>query len=158
MTTALRDKIWMLLPWALLGSALTGWGFMASLAARDPGFSLEPDYYRKASSWDQEQAQRAENARLGWKLVAEKAGSRVQLVVDASDGRVSGASGEVEAFAIARASDVQKVELREVGPGRYAAPIRFTRPGLWELRATVRKGADKFTQTLRVEISAEGDS
>ena len=79
MTILSNDKLWMLLPWALLGTGLVGWGFMASLAVRDPGFSLERDYYRKATAWDAEQQQRAQSAELGWHVTPRQAGSGVEL-------------------------------------------------------------------------------
>ncbi len=157
MTTATNDKLWMLLPWALLGTALAGLGVMASLAAKDPSFSLEKDYYQKATAWEAEQAQRAKNARLGWSLAPMQTADGVLLTLRTTEGKpVAGASGEVEAFAIVRAQNAQNVQLREVSPGQYAAPVRFSRAGLWELRATLHHGEDTFTNTLRIDAVREG--
>lgn len=159
MTTASKGTAWMLLPWGILGAALSGLAFMASLAARDPSFSLEQDYYRKATAWDDELAQRRENERLGWTLSPSPVRSGVELALHARGGEpLPGASGKVEAFAIARSQAVQEAPLREVGPGRYAADVRFSRSGLWELRVTVQRGADTFTQVLRLDAPREGGS
>ena len=103
MTTATNDKLWMLFPWALLGTALAGLGLMASLAAKDPSFSLEKDYYQKATTWEAEQAQRAKNARLGWSLAPTQTADGALLTLRTKEGEpVAGATGEVEAFAIVR--------------------------------------------------------
>jgi nitrogen fixation protein FixH len=156
MTTATNDKLWMLFPWALLGTALAGLGLMASLAAKDPSFSLEQDYYRKATAWEHEQAQRANNARLGWTLAPAQTPGGVELTLRGPNGdQLAGATGELEAFAIVRAQNVQAVPLREVAPGKYTAPVRFSRAGLWELRATLHRGAETFTSTLRINAAAE---
>jgi nitrogen fixation protein FixH len=155
MTTATHDKLWMLFPWALLGTALAGLGLMASIAAKDPSFSLEKDYYRKATAWEQEQAQRAKNARLGWTLAPAQTEEGAELTLRARNGEsIAGATGEVEAFAIVRAQTVQTVKLREIAPGKYVAPVRFSRAGLWELRATLHRGEDTFTSTLRIDAAA----
>jgi nitrogen fixation protein FixH len=157
MTTATNDKLWMLFPWALLGTALAGLGLMASLAAKDPSFSLEKDYYQKATAWEAEQAQRAKNARLGWSLASAQTVDGALLTLRTTEGEpVAGASGEIEAFAIVRAQNAQNVQLREVAPGQYLAPVRFERPGLWELRATLHRGEDTFTSTLRMDAVREG--
>lgn len=157
MTTLSNDKLWMLLPWALLGTGLVGWGYMASLAVRDPGFSLERDYYRKATAWDEEQQKRAQSARLGWHLTPRQAGNGVELsLTGKADEALSGASGQLEAFAVARASAIQTVALRETAPGKYEAPVQLSRPGLWELRVTLKRGADTFTETVRLDAVQEG--
>jgi nitrogen fixation protein FixH len=157
MTTASNDKLWMLFPWALLGTALAGLGLMASIAAKDPSFSLEKDYYRKATAWEQEQAQRAKNALLGWTVVPAQTAGGALLTLRSQNGEpIAGAAGEVEAFAIARAQNVQTVPLREIAPGKYEAPVHFSRAGLWELRATLHRAEDTFTSTLRIDAAAQG--
>ncbi len=156
MTTLSNGKLWMLFPWALLGTGLVGWGFMASLAVRDPGFSLEKDYYRKATAWDAEQQKRAESAKLGWHVAPRQATGGVELTLTGkSHEALSGASGQLETFAVARASAIQIVALRETAPGTYVAPVRFSRPGLWELRMTLKRGADTFTETVRLDAAPE---
>ncbi|HXS19354.1 MAG TPA: FixH family protein, partial [Polyangiaceae bacterium] len=62
-----KALFWMFVPVGLLVVSATGWLSMVSIAVRDPGFSVERDYYKKASNFDQELDQRAHNAALGWR-------------------------------------------------------------------------------------------
>lgn len=155
-----KARFWALTPVALLGLMLVGWAVMMTLAVRDPGFSLEPDYYKKALSWDAQQAQKAENARLGWRVDMDQLGvasAGVPAVFelhlrDASGAPVAGARASIEAFYNARASQRVSSNLAEgeAGQYRFALPIRHG--GLWEFRLTVRRGTLTFTDVVRRDV------
>jgi hypothetical protein len=133
---------------------------LAQIAADDPGFSVEKDYYKKAVAWDAHREQERQNARLGWKLDVEaRRGEKggVELVaalVDRTGTHVERADLAVEAFHNGRAADVLVAQLDEADGGyRAALPVR--RAGLWELRFTATRGSDTFTQIVRTEIDQE---
>jgi nitrogen fixation protein FixH len=150
----------MWVPVGLLAATLAGLGTMASIAARDPGFALETNYYDRAVHWDREQAQWAENARLGFHVEAgfERAphgNEVVARVTDRSGAPLRGAAVRAEAFANARAGERRSLELREQPDGSYRAPLGKARPGLWELRLSVERTGARFTHTARADLPAE---
>lgn len=148
---------WALVPVALLGAGVVGVLTLATIATRDPGFALERDYYQKAVHFDRQQAQWAENERLGYRLRAELAEGPsgrelVARVVDRSGAPLRGARVEVEAFANARAADRRTLELVEGDQGVYRAVLGNPRPGVWELRFVVVRAGDRSTETVRLEV------
>ena len=158
-----HGTVWAFVPAGLITIMLGGLLTMATIAGRDPGFALEPDYYAKAVRWDEQQAQQATNLRLGWQLVphvAPRDGERkTTVLVDLKDARgqaVSGATLKLEAFANARAGTRITRELRESGAGSYGTELPPARDGLWELRFSAVRGSERFTRTLRVELGQEG--
>lgn len=148
---------WAFVPVVLLVVSVGGMGAVAAIAADDPSFSLEPDYYQKAVAWDQHQAERAASARLGWKLEAalELEGPTLRLVarVTAADGSpLSSARVQAHAFAIARASDLRELVFVERRPGEYTAELGRARPGLWEFRFAVEQGTLRYSTVTRAEV------
>jgi nitrogen fixation protein FixH len=134
--------------------------YVMHLARSDASFAVEPDYYARAVHWDDELAQRSRNAALGWRLspTLSRDGSdgvhvRVRLS-DAGGRPVVGASLEVEAFAIARSAQVQRMTLASAGDpaeGAYDGRLALSHPGQWELRVSVTRGEERFTAVHRVE-------
>lgn len=155
----LGARVWPWVPAGLLACMLTGLGTMATIAARDPGFALERDYYTKAVAYDRVIAQRGENARLGWLLETELgeavAGQRTpfRLKVRNAEGPVAGARVSVEALRNATAQTPVDAMLVEHTPGEYAGNLPLGRGGLWELRLTVERGAERFTAVERRDVS-----
>ena len=144
----------------LVGGAGANIGLMI-VANRDPSFAVEPDYYRKAVEWDRAMAQEARNATLGWRVSARlepaDAGRArlVALVRDRAGAPVAGAAVAVEAFPSARARQIATFTLAPAdGAGVYAVTLPRARPGLWELRLRVARGAEVFTRTLSRDLAA----
>ncbi|MDQ2642930.1 MAG: FixH family protein [Myxococcota bacterium] len=152
-------KVWPWVPVALLTAMLGGLGVMASLAVDDAGFALERNYYAKAVAYDAEIAQRAQNARLGWSLAASAEPvrhgrtSKLELELRDAAGVLGGAKVHVEALRNASAGRVLDAELSEAAPGHYRTELPFERGGLWELRFTATRGAERFTKSERLEIA-----
>jgi hypothetical protein len=159
--TSMGARVWPWVPAGLLGSMLTGLGTLAVIATNDPGFALERDYYRKAVSYDQEIAQREENARLAWRIDAtlsrDAAGGGTTLFVSAEDARgpVTGARVTVEALENAHAATVLDLTLVESSPGRYRVLIPAARGGLWELRVRLSRGDEVFTRVIRDSLPGD---
>lgn len=154
---ARKGRFWMLLPFVLLGAMLLGWGYMVSVALDDPSFSVEADYYEKAIGWDAHQAEVAHNQELGWQLTTqlEAQGGDVVLAATLRDARgapLSGARVSVEAFPVARGTQVLNAVFTERGGGVYAAALPMRRVGLWELRFVVERGGERFTAVKREEL------
>jgi nitrogen fixation protein FixH len=155
---------WALVPVGLLLSSTVGVGWMAAVAARDPNFALEHDYYQKAIHWDQTQAQAASNQRLGYRFVLPSRVSRDPLgkasvelkIVDRSGQPVAGARVTAEAFANAYSDDISRLEFSERAPGIYTAPITARHDGLWEFRVSMDSGSDHATAILRCDLARGG--
>lgn len=165
MTLRLRkDRIWpTLIVLALLGNVALGITLMR-VAADDPHFAVEPDYYRKAVAWDSAQALAAATAALGWHaepMVGAVAGGEpvpVAVTLTDRDGRpVAGAVVSLEARAVAHAAEPLATPLVPgAEPGRYEAALPVARTGLWELRVQAVRGRDLAAFHLRVEARADG--
>lgn len=152
-----RKNLWFLLPIVLLGGLLSLLAVLIGIATRDDGFAVEPDYYEKASAWDETMAERAQSARLGWSsratLGGTTAGSHLSLeLLDAVGRPVAGAHVEVEAFHNARAANVEHAVLSETTSGRYEAALQSGRPGLWEVRITATgPSGERYVETKRLD-------
>jgi nitrogen fixation protein FixH len=151
-----RGLFWALVPVGLLVASVVGVGSMAVIATRDPGFSLERDYYSRAVHWDREQDQRQENQRLGYQLTLESSDPAALIVRlhDRNGEELRGASVHAEAFANARAANVRQLAFTEGADGTYRARLDAPRPGLWEFRFRVDNAALHFTEVVRVDVSA----
>jgi nitrogen fixation protein FixH len=152
-------------PVALVGLLAAGVIFDVAflvVAARDPSFAVERDYYRKALDWDRTMAQDARNAELGWQAAAVLSPapapvghSRLAVtVVDRAGKPVERAAVAAELFHNARSARVLEAALAGEPGGRYAGLVPAARPGLWEVRITVTRADAVFTRRLQVELSA----
>ena len=151
--TTASARFWAFVPAGLLAAMLAGLGTMATIAVRDPGFATEQNYYEKAVLYDQEIAQRAENARLGWKLevsvAAAAPSSSIVLRIRDRGGPVAGARVRLVALRNAQSSVVLNTQLLEAASGEYRGSLPLVRGGLWELRVSAERGAERFTQIER---------
>jgi len=155
---------WALVPVALLLSSAVGVGSMAFVAARDPHFATEPDYYQKAIRWDRTQAQAATNQRLGYtlklpaKLAADHLGQvTIELALGDRQGRpVSGAQLGARAFANAYSGEFVGMQFTEAAPGVYRALISVRHNGQWVFGITGSAGGEHFTAELRSDLVSGG--
>ena len=132
------------------------------VANDDPSFAVEPDYYQKAVDWDSTLAQRRQNLVLGWHLsprleaFTPNGGALLQVTLtDASGAPIRDATVRVAAFFNARANDIIDSTLVRDSAG-YAVRLPVKRGGVWELQFDVRRGAQRFTATSRVEAVPAG--
>jgi nitrogen fixation protein FixH len=151
--TTASGRFWCFVPAGLLAAMLAGLATMATIAVRDPGFATEQNYYEKAVLYDQEIAQRAENARLDWRLDASvaAAGPSSPIVVWIRDreGPVAGARVHLVALRNAHSSVVLNTPLLQSAPGEYRGSLPLVRGGLWELRVSAERGTERFTRIER---------
>ncbi len=133
---------------------------VAIVAARDEAFAVEPDFYQKALHFDDEMALRAESARLAWQLIPTLqlgrpgAPGAVSVILRDSAGlALTGARVQLLAMHNARASQPVTATLADRGDGRYDASLDARRPGEWELRFVVTRGADRFAVRDRLDVA-----
>ena len=158
-----RAWVWPGIVVALLATHAMVWIAFVTIAADDPSFSVEPDHYKKALTWDRTAAELRESQALGWRaeIVMEgppsiTAARRVVCrLVDRGGNPVAGAQVEVVTFHHARGAERATTTFAEESPGIYAAPIRMPRVGLWEYRITARRGPQAFHQVAYHEAHAE---
>jgi nitrogen fixation protein FixH len=157
-----REKIWPALIVLLLVGFSGGTLALARIAASDPHAAIEPDYYKKAVAWDSTMAQERRNTALAWhvtpSLPALGAAATSDLVLDVRDGAgapVTGAVVHVEAMPVSHADAGLIATLADRGAGAYGAPVAIRQAGLWELRVSVVRGADKFTTNLRLDAARD---
>lgn len=131
------------------------------VANSDPSFAVEEDYYRKGLDWDLKRSQDARNDALGWTvdLAAVAAvgdpSPALELTVAVRDPEghaVDDADLTIEAFPLARSGTVDRAGFHGVGDGLYRASLPFRRPGLWEFRIRVERGADVFTWSMQRDV------
>lgn len=158
-TTRGRGGWWPLgLAAALAASAALNIGF-AIVASRDASFAVEPDYYRKSLEWDRTMAQEAAGRALGWtvEVAGEPAARRGLLHVvaqlrDRGGEGIDGCVVELEARHRARAGEPVSGTLAVLSGGRYAAELPLGRPGLWDLRVTVRRGEILYVHEVTADL------
>ncbi|MBP7146902.1 MAG: FixH family protein [Acidobacteria bacterium] len=148
-----RGRAW---PWALgalLAAAAAANGLLIYFATSDPSFAVEPDYYAKGLAWDRAQEQERVNRGLGWQLELDvREATALVTVRDRAGAALTGAQVEAEAFASARSGSRRALHFEEQPGAVYRAPLAGARPGLWEFRIRVRRGAETFTRTTIVEL------
>jgi len=150
----------------------------AIVAARDPSYALEPDYYEQAVSWDESSRARQASLSLGWVATVQvsdpvdAAGTRTLsvLLVDAAGDPVC--ADRVEATAFHHARRREPVALRfgtgdaapAEGPGapisaeagRWTWSLGPARAGVWQVRLRASRGLSVFIQTLDVQTPDGG--
>ena len=123
--------------------------------ARDGnGAATEPDYYRKAVAWDSTMAQSRADVAMGWSLDAQAGpvgpgkGVVTCTLKDSTGAALTGATVTLEAVHNLEAEHYVHAALAARAPGEYVSAPVLTRPGLWELRFTARRGTQVFTSVL----------
>ena len=156
-----RGMAWPAAVAGVLGLTVAANVWLIRVANSDPSFAVEENYYQRGLHWDDEMAQRTRNASLGWHLLATLApieqgrGAELRVALrDSAIAPLSGASVVVHALHVARAGQPVEVTLRASAAGEYHALVPIERPGLWELRFDVHRGADRFTAIERLDSRA----
>lgn len=155
-----RGLLWPLAMAALLLAVVITNIAVAIVAADDPSFAIEPDYYRRAVAWDSAMNQARRNVALAWRvnpaLGAYHADSGATLRVSVTDSAgipIRDASISVTALHVARAADAYTTMMAADGAHGYVVTLPVHRAGQWELRLDVTRGADRFTSSVRVEAT-----
>lgn len=150
----------------------------AIVAARDPSFALEPDYYEQAVSWDESARARDASRALG--LVAnvqvsdpiDASGVRTLTVRlhDAAGDPVPADRLEVIAFHHARRREPITLQFGTGSPapaegagatlsadaGCWTWSLGPARAGMWQVRIRASRGPSAFIQTLDLQTPDGG--
>ena len=132
---------------------------MMRVAADDPAFAIEPDYYRRAVGFDSTMEQERRSAALRWTAMThlsrgDGSGSVAVMLSDSARKPVAGAKVKVDARFNARANDILKAELVERSPGTYVGPLAVGHAGEWEVRIEAVRGTDRFVASTRTQAPA----
>ena len=159
MTLRHRRRLWPTIIIAALGGHVILGVTLMRVAAADPHFAVEPDYYRRAVGWDTTQAQARRSRESGWRVVPSLGaftGEPLQLTLTVTDSLGQGidsATVRVGIRSVAHAGPQTAVALAPAaGTGHYAAHVPVTHIGLWDLFVEVDRGAQRVTNRLRVTI------
>lgn len=145
---------WIALVVGLL-AANAGVCLLLVIRSSDAAPSVIPDYYQRAVAWDDDVARQRASDALGWRLGAalEDAGPGVEVAVSLTgrDGApVVGATVEAELRHRSRATGETR-QLREIGPGRYAAALPLATAGLHVVAVVATRGDERFVGSVTVE-------
>ena len=129
---------------------------MMRIAASDPSFAVEPDYYQKAVRFDSTLAQERSNHELGWTATSRiervpGSGRVAVTIVDRAGTPVTDARVRVDARFNARAAEILTAELVESRPGTYEAPLDVKYGGEWEVRLDAVRGGAHYTASTRTQ-------
>jgi nitrogen fixation protein FixH len=153
-----RGAGWPIAVASILVACVAANAWVVRLATNDPAFAVEENYYQRALHWDDELAQRRVNAALGWRLstsvsrIVPDSGARLHVELrDSAGAPIPDALVRVRALHNARAGEPLAGQLVAEGGGSYGLRLPMRRPGLWELRFDVHRGAEHFTAGSRIE-------
>jgi hypothetical protein len=71
---------------------------------------------------------------------------------DAAGAPVTGLSGSLTAFHMARAADRRDTPVHEVSPGVYHGALDAGRDGQWVVDASLSRGTESYTARLRANL------
>jgi len=140
---------------SILGTAIR-------LAIGDPALAVVPDYHQAALQWDDAQAAKQASAKMGWDIslqvsdVADGAGKRaIEFFAVNQDGEpVANLQVRARVYRHARADQVQRIELENVGEGRYMAMPSMAAAGLWQVELDVQNAGQPMTLTRTLELES----
>ena len=141
---------WLLAIAGLLAANVIAMVTLAVVANRG-GAQVIPDYYAKATRYDDELARSAASRALGWHVEIALAGRTVDAVVtDAAGAPLEGAAVRITGYQRAHAADPVDVVLAAAQGGHYRGAIAG-RLGWYDLVASVDTAAAHFSQRVVIE-------
>jgi nitrogen fixation protein FixH len=122
-----------------------------AVAANHGGAQIVPDYYAKATHYDDELDRSSRSRALGWRVELAVAGDVIDAtVVDASGAPISGAAVHVNGYQRAHAAEAVDIALAATSAGHYRGAMPGRR-GWYDLVARVDARAAQYTQRIVVE-------
>ena len=152
---------WMFVPVLFLGLSVTVATVTVLSAVVGHPLGMEPDYDRKAASWDEERAQRAMNERLRWVVTPEVSSDGAMRTValrieDKHAARIEADRVAVECIPIRAAESRQRIELSRRNSGEFVGSFRSGIGGQWEFRIEVGQGGVRYTDEFRRFLTPAG--
>lgn len=149
-----RGSIWPKLIALLITAHVVGMVSAVVIATRSGPIGAEPRFYEKAVEWNTTSTQRRANQALGWSVVwtLETAPGHATVTVrDAHGNPIEGATGRVEFFHRSHSATRRNADLTPVPAGMYTLAAPLDVAGVYELRLTLRRGEDLFTDVAVVQ-------
>jgi nitrogen fixation protein FixH len=141
---------WLLAIASLLAANVIAMVTLAVVANRG-GAQVIPDYYAKATRYDDELSRSAASRALGWHVEIAMAGRTVDAVVsDASGAPIDRAAVRITGYQRAHAVDTVDVVLTASSGGHYRGAIPG-RLGWYDLVASIDTAAAHFSQRVVIE-------
>lgn len=123
-----------------------------AVAANHGGAQVIPDYYAKATRYDDELDSSSRSQALGWRIDIAVAGAVINAtVVDAAGAPIIGATVRVTGYQRAHAAEVVDVALTATTAGHYRGAMP-TRHGWYDLVARVDARDARYTKRVVVEV------
>jgi nitrogen fixation protein FixH len=142
---------WLIAVGGLLAANMVAMIVLLVVAHRD-GAQVIPDYYARATHYDDELTSSSRSLALGWRLDVSVAGDAIDAsVVDASGAPITGAAVHVTGYQRAHASDVVDIALAATGGGHYRGAMPARR-GWYDLVARVDARGVRYTRRVVVEV------
>jgi nitrogen fixation protein FixH len=141
---------WLVAIAGLLGANVVAMVVLAVLANNGTS-QVIPDYYARATHYDDELARSTVSQALGWHVeVAIASGAIDATLRDAAGHAIDGAQVRITGYQRAHASDAVDVALSAAATGHYGGVVR-AQPGRYDLVAIVDARGARYTQHLVVE-------
>lgn len=122
-----------------------------AVAANRAGAQVIPDYYTKATHYDDELARSSSSQALGWRVDVVVAGDALEAtVVDSSGAPISDATVHLTGYQRAHAADVVDITLVAGSAGHYRGAMPARR-GSYDLVARVDARGAHYTNRIVVE-------
>jgi nitrogen fixation protein FixH len=122
-----------------------------AVVANRGGAQVIPDYYTRATRYDDELTGSMRSQALGWRVDVSVTRDAIDAtVVDASGAAISGATVRITGYQRAHASDVIDVVLTTADAGHYRGTMTGRR-GWYDLVASVDARGERYTKRLVVE-------
>ena len=141
---------WTLAITGLLAANVVAMAILA-VVAHSGTHQVIPDYYTKATHYDDEMARSSVSQALGWRVEIAIAGTAIGASVsDAAGEPLDGARVHVSGYQRAHAAERVDLALAPDGPGHYRA-VLGARRGWYDLVAVVEARGAHYTRHIVVE-------
>jgi nitrogen fixation protein FixH len=154
-----RKSLW--IPWLFVG----GFGIMLLanislvLFAMDTWTGLTNAHpYQTGLAHNRTLERRAEQEHLGWRVAGAfrpdegRRGRLVAEVTGAQGAPLEGARVEARIIRPFRRGLGFSLEMRDVGNGRFEAPVTFPADGIWDVEYRVVRGSDELVAHQRLQV------
>jgi nitrogen fixation protein FixH len=122
-----------------------------AVTANHGGAQVIPDYYAKATHYDDELDRSSRSHALGWRVDVAIAGEVIDVtVVDASGAPIAGASVHITGYQRAHAAETIDIALAATSAGQYRGAMPGRR-GWYDLVARVDARDAHYTRRVVVE-------
>jgi len=144
------QRKWLAAIAGLLGANVIAMVVLA-VVANNGTTQVIPDYYARATHYDDELASSTVSQALGWHVEIAMIGGAIDATLrDAAGRAIDGARVRITGYQRAHASDAVDVALADATAGHYRSAVR-ARPGRYDLVAIVAARGARYTQHLVVE-------